>query len=316
MEFHIEKHSSTPAAKQIEEQIKLAVMMGIFRNGDTLPSIRDIEKQTGVNRSQIHKAYLDLRKSGLLVLTRGKGSVITTATDYPQSVNHSCHKLSETILAKVRRMGVSPTAFARYMSRHVQESERNEPFIIYADTQEEIAVLQAAEISKIWRVPVSGMDFVSLKRLPDGDAGSHRILVNHVMCDYVRSLLPDDSSCVIPVEVRYSPETIHRLSRIKPDSTVRLLVLPHPAHRVRFMMTQTQKLINAPGVEITPVTIRNTKALVRLLQNDDYDYCILGPALRGDIPADMRANPKIIPMDPKLDPVSLEVARIRAGVII
>ncbi|MBN2320192.1 MAG: GntR family transcriptional regulator [Acidobacteria bacterium] len=73
MEFHIEKHSSTPVAKQIEEQIKLGVMMGVFRNGDTLPSIRDIEKQTGVNRSQIHKAYLELRKSGLLVLTRGKG---------------------------------------------------------------------------------------------------------------------------------------------------------------------------------------------------------------------------------------------------
>ena len=154
MEFHIEKHSSTPVAKQIEEQIKLAVMMGIFRNGDTLPSIRDIEKQTGINRSQIHKAYLDLRRSGLLVLIRGKGSVITMATDYPRTMNENCHKLSKTVLSKIRQLGVSPTAFARYLSQHAQESERKKPFILYVDTHEEIALQKAAEISKLWRVPV------------------------------------------------------------------------------------------------------------------------------------------------------------------
>ena len=54
MQFYIDKHSSIPVANQIQEQIKLAVMAGDFRNGDTLPSIRDIEKQTGVNRSHIH----------------------------------------------------------------------------------------------------------------------------------------------------------------------------------------------------------------------------------------------------------------------
>jgi len=316
MEFHIEKHSSTPVAKQIEEQIKLGVMMGIFRNGDTLPSIRDIEKQTGVNRSQIHKAYLELRKSGLLVLTRGKGSVITTATDYPQSVNESCNKLSETIISKVRRIGVSPTAFARYLSRHAQNSERSEPFIIYIDTQEEVAVQQAAEISKLWRVPVLGMDFKALKILRVKDAVRHKILVNHVMCDHARSLLPGNKSLVIPIEVHYSPETIRRLSKIKPNSFVKLLILPHPSHRVQFMVAQTQKLIKSHGVKIEPVTIRNTKAMTKLLENKKYDYCIVGPALRGDVPVEMRNKPNIIPMDPQLDPVSLEIARIRAGVII
>ena len=316
MEFHIEKHSSTPVAKQIEEQIKLGVMMGVFRDGDTLPSIRDIEKQTGINRSQIHKAYLDLRKSGLLVPTRGKGSVITTATDYPQSVNENCYKLSETIISRVKRMGVSPTAFARYLSRHAQDSERNEPFIIYIDIHEEIAVAQAAEISKLWRVPVSGMGFNALKSLKEQDAVQYKILVNHVMCEHARSLLPGKESLFIPIEVHYPPETIRKLAKIKPDSSVKLLLLPHPSHRVRFMMTQTQKLIKSHGVKITPVTIRSTKSMTKQLQNKDYDYCIVGPALRGGVPAEMRKNPDIILMDPQLDPVSLEIARIRAGVII
>jgi DNA-binding transcriptional regulator YhcF (GntR family) len=46
-----------------------------IRNGDMLPSIRNIEKQTDVHYSQIHKAYLALRQSGLLVPTRRIPSV-------------------------------------------------------------------------------------------------------------------------------------------------------------------------------------------------------------------------------------------------
>ena len=167
MEFFIEKHTNTPVAKQIEEQIKLAVMMGIFRNGDTLPSIRDIEKQTGVSRNQIHKAYLNLRRSGLLVLTRGKGSVITTATDYPRGINENCRKLSNAIISKVRRSCLSPTAFARYLSRQAQENERNAPCILYADMHEEVAAQTASEISKWWQVPVIGAAFGELKKLLD-----------------------------------------------------------------------------------------------------------------------------------------------------
>jgi DNA-binding transcriptional regulator YhcF (GntR family) len=72
-EFHLNKDIPAPIAAQIQEQIKLAVVMGISRNGDTLPSIRDLEKQTGINRGQIHKACLALGQSGLLVLTLGRG---------------------------------------------------------------------------------------------------------------------------------------------------------------------------------------------------------------------------------------------------
>ena len=46
--------------KQIQEQIKLSIAMGVLKRGDILPSIREVEKQTGINRGQIHRAYLAL----------------------------------------------------------------------------------------------------------------------------------------------------------------------------------------------------------------------------------------------------------------
>ena len=47
MEYFIEQHSSIPAIKQIQEQVKLAVAMGIVRSGYSLPSIREVERKTG-----------------------------------------------------------------------------------------------------------------------------------------------------------------------------------------------------------------------------------------------------------------------------
>ena len=316
MEFYIEKHSSTPAVKQIEEQIKFAVMMGIFRNGDTLPSIRDIEKQTGIHHSQIHKAYLALRRSGLLVLTRGKGSVISTASDSPRSLGENCRKLSQQVTAKARQMGLSPTAFARYLSRHAQEDERKAPFIFYVDEHQEIASQTAADISQLWQVSVMGVTYMDIIASAAKNAPTQRILVNHIMYEQFRSQFPGKKSAIIPVEVRASEHTIKLLSDIKPNSSVVLVHLPQPSHRLHYMIEQLKKLIKSTGVKISSISIRDVSSFSELVNVHRYDYYLVGPGVRGEVPHEMRQNPRILQINPYLDPTSLEAARIKAGVVI
>jgi DNA-binding transcriptional regulator YhcF (GntR family) len=316
MEFYIEKHSSTPVVNQIEEQIKFAVMMGIFRDGDTLPSIRDVEKQTGIHHSQIHKAYMALRRSGLLVLTRGKGSVISTATESTHSISDNCLKLSQQITSKARKMDLSPTAFARYLSRHAQESERKSPFISYVDFQEEIAMQTAIEISQLWQVPVKGIAFQGLKAAIAKGTATPKILVNHVLYEYASSLVSSKKSTVIPIEARVSERTINLLAGIKPDSSVLLVQLPHPAHRIHYMIEQMRKLVKSSGVNILSTSIRKIPDFGKLLSSSKYDYYLIGPGVRGEVPHEQRQNPRVLQIDPQLDPTSLESARIRAGVVI
>jgi DNA-binding transcriptional regulator YhcF (GntR family) len=316
MEFYIEKHSSTPVINQIEEQIKWAVMMGIFRNGDTLPSIRDIEKQTGVHHSQIHKAYLSLRRSGLVVLTRGKGSVISTATDTPRSIGQNCTKLSQQVIAKARQMGLSPTAFARYLSRQAQESERILPLITYLDDHRDIADKTAAEIAQLWQVPVRGLTYQELKTVAAKEGPAQRILVNHIMYVYVCELLPKMKSAIIPVEVRISDQTMKLMAGIKPNATMLLLHQPQPSHRLHYMVAQIQEMLQSTGVKISSRDIREVSDLGVLLSSSKYDYYLIGPAVRGDIPQELRKSPRVFPINPQLDAASLEAARIRAGVVI
>jgi GntR family transcriptional regulator len=316
MEFYIDKHSPTPVSAQIQEQIKLAVMMGVFRKGDTLPSIRDIEKQTGVNRSQIHKAYLEMRKAGLLVLTRGKGSIVATATEAPRSIDGNCRKLSKTIVSRVRRMGLSPTAFARYLSRYAQETERNLPLILYVDIHEEIASQMAEEVSRLWQVPVAGMALRNLKPAAGKGAPRHKILVNHIMYDSVTSILPRKKSDIISVEWSSTEQTEKVMQGVKPNSSVLVIHHAQPHHNLQFILARIRKQWESQGITIASASVRSMSGFRKLLNKSQYDYYLVGPRARGDVPRDLRQDPRVLQLVPQLDPASLEIARIRAGVII
>lgn len=317
LHFFVDRNAPTPIVQQIEDQIKLAVMMGVLRSGDTLPSIRDIEKQTGINRNQIHRAYQALRRSGLLVLTRGKGSVVTTDVVSPRSVSDKCHRLSKEFFEKVRRSGISPTAFARFFSQYAQQSERKEPLIAHVDHDEDRAVQTAGEISHLWGVPVKPIALRRLKAEIRKGKAPQKLLVNHVMCDAVRSLIPDGASVsIIPVEISYSPQAVDKLSRIAANSRLLYIILPQDSSRVRFMISQMQKLIQAPGIQISSLSIDKIPSFEKLLRRAEYDHFLVGPGVIGDIPPKLRSDPRVILLEAQISAASLEAARIRTGVVV
>jgi GntR family transcriptional regulator len=317
MEFIVDHNSSVPIAKQFEEQIKLAVMMGILRSGDTLPSIRDIEKQTGINRNQIHRAYLALRRVGLIVLTRGKGSVVTTDTVSSRSVSENCRRMSKEFVAKVRQTGISPTAFARFFSRYAQESENYEPLISYIDHSEDMAMKTAAEISQLWNVPIRPLTLQELKPTIRRKKSPLKLLVNHVMCDLVQTMLPKKTSAVIiPIEVHYSQQTIRQLSEIAANSSLLYIVVPQPSDRIQLMTWQLRKLIKSSGVKIASVAIDKMPSFSELLRRAEYDYLLVGPGVIGEVPPELRADPRILLLAVQINTASLEAARIRIGVVV
>ena len=187
MRLHIEKHSPVPVVKQIQEQIKLSMAMGMLRTGDILPSIREIEKQTGINRGQIHRAYLALRQSGLLSPAPGKRTAVAVTAIAPHFINDKCQQLSKDVIRQIREIGVPPTVFARYLGRNAQDNEREVPFIAYVDLEKEIALQRAEQVSQMWQVSVSGLTVEELEAAFDRGNGPRKVLVNHLIRDSIGS---------------------------------------------------------------------------------------------------------------------------------
>jgi GntR family transcriptional regulator len=316
VEFLIEHHGFVPVIQQIQEQVKLAVWMGTIRSGDSLPSIREVESKTGVNRAQVYRAYKALEQSGLLMLKRGrgKGAVVSPAAASPDSINSKCRKLTENLAAKVRRLGISPTAYARYLTQQMQVLERRRPFVAYVDPLKPYAMSNAAELSQLWQVPVIGLTVHELESAARKGTQLRKAITNHLIHDLVQSSLPDRAIEVIPVKVRYSDQMIKELDRIRAHSSVLRILPPHFLQYADFIRAQMQKWIKAPGIEIFLFSVAD-RSLQKLLKVSNYDRIIVDPALLQEIPPEVRKSRHILMVRLQLDLESLEAARIRAGVI-
>jgi GntR family transcriptional regulator len=74
--IQINTNSSIPLYEQIMARIKELILKDALREGDKLPSIRELACIITVNPNTISKSYLSLEKAGLIETIRGKGTFI------------------------------------------------------------------------------------------------------------------------------------------------------------------------------------------------------------------------------------------------
>ncbi len=66
---------------QLCNQIILGIAMEEFREGDALPSVRQLADNIGINMHTVNKAYTVLKQEGFVKLDRRKGAVISLDVD-------------------------------------------------------------------------------------------------------------------------------------------------------------------------------------------------------------------------------------------
>lgn len=71
---------------QIRNQIILGIATDQIREGDSLPSVRQLAEDIGINMHTVNKAYAVLRSEGLLKLDRRYGAVIAFDIDKMRAV--------------------------------------------------------------------------------------------------------------------------------------------------------------------------------------------------------------------------------------
>jgi DNA-binding transcriptional regulator YhcF (GntR family) len=315
MEFQIEKNSPVPVIKQIQEQIKLSIAMGVLKRGDVLPPIREVEKQTGVNRGQIHRAYQALRRSGLLSAAPGKRIAVAVSAAASDSINIKCQELSKDIIKRIRRIGVSPSAFSRYLSRSAQEDEHRSPFIAYVDPGKETAVRRAEQVSSSWHASVVGLSVDEFKLALIRGSKLQKVLVNHLFADSIRRILRGRKIDIIPIEICYAEQTIKALEKMK-SSSILVLFPNHAISSARFIVEQLHKWMKCKDAKISWMSVDEVGDFKRLLKNSHYDRILVSPGARSKVPVKLHQSSRILLLQMELDPEGLEIARISAGVIV
>ncbi len=88
MEINISQEIDTPLYRQIFSEIKLGILNGDLKQGELLPSIRQLSKDLNLSVITVKNAYTELEHKGYIVTRQGKGCYVSTI-DLEKEFNNS-----------------------------------------------------------------------------------------------------------------------------------------------------------------------------------------------------------------------------------
>ena len=77
MDIIISNSSGKPIYEQITSQIKEMIMNGTLKEGDSLPSMRNLAQQLRISIITTKRAYEELERDGFIDTFTGKGSFVS-----------------------------------------------------------------------------------------------------------------------------------------------------------------------------------------------------------------------------------------------
>lgn len=84
---------------QLHNQIIVGIATTRLKEGDALPSVRQLAEMVGINMHTVNKAYTILKQEGYVKVDRRKGAVIAVDIDKIQAVENMRKEL-RVLLAK------------------------------------------------------------------------------------------------------------------------------------------------------------------------------------------------------------------------
>ncbi len=99
MIIEIDFNSDEALYIQLRNQIILGIATNRFKEGDSLPSVRQMAENIGINMHTVNKAYTVLKQEGYLKVDRRKGAVIAVDLDKMEAMSQVQREL-RVILAK------------------------------------------------------------------------------------------------------------------------------------------------------------------------------------------------------------------------
>lgn len=112
MLLKIEFESDIPIYVQLKRQIIQGIARGELQEGDSLPSVRQMAEDIGINMHTVNKVYNILKGEGFVTIDRRKGAIINKIpAPISQELKDNLKEEIDSIVAEFYCRGVAEEEF-------------------------------------------------------------------------------------------------------------------------------------------------------------------------------------------------------------
>ena len=88
---------------QLRNQIIIGIATGRIREGDSLPSVRQLADNISINMHTVNKAYSVLKQEGFVKLDRRKGAIISLDVDKQRGLEELKEEIAVAMAKELNR---------------------------------------------------------------------------------------------------------------------------------------------------------------------------------------------------------------------
>ncbi|NUT51367.1 MAG: GntR family transcriptional regulator [Saccharothrix sp.] len=127
IQFHLDGRSGLSPYQQLVRQVRHALRLGLLREGDQLPKVKDVVADLAINPNTVLKAYRELEHDGLVAARPGVGTFVTaTLPGTPLAALAPLRQDLRRWLAKARRAGLDEEAIEALFTTTFRSAARED----------------------------------------------------------------------------------------------------------------------------------------------------------------------------------------------
>lgn len=111
MIIELDMNSSTPIYVQLRNQIVMGIGRGELKLGESLPTVRQLAQDIGVNTMTVNKAYQILKTEGYIKIDRRHGAIVSDNIDMDIVFREKLENELELLLAQAAINGMDKNDF-------------------------------------------------------------------------------------------------------------------------------------------------------------------------------------------------------------
>lgn len=113
--FRLDFGDHRPLYEQIKDKIKELIISGALKEGNKIPSVRELAAVLAINPNTIQKAYKDLETEGYIYSQRAKGSFVSPKSE--AAAAEKTEKLYEKLDEVIKEMAYLKIDLAKIKER-------------------------------------------------------------------------------------------------------------------------------------------------------------------------------------------------------
>ena len=105
--FSINYRDSRPIYEQVKDSIRRAIITGVMKTDDKIPSVRETAGELAINPNTIQKAYRELESEGYIYSVPGKGNFVGECCEAKESRKSELYGHIDVTVTELSQLGVT-----------------------------------------------------------------------------------------------------------------------------------------------------------------------------------------------------------------